>query len=61
MPTGEWPFEEIAIDCIGEVPESAGYNAILVVTDRFTKVQYYISAKTTWTAEDVANSFINDI
>ena len=61
MPTGERPFEEIAMDFIGELPESEGFDAILVVTYRFTKVQYYIPAKTTWTAEDVANSYINDI
>ena len=46
---------------VGELPESEAFNAILVVTDRFTKVQYYIPAKTTWTAEDVADSYINDI
>ena len=61
MPTGQRPFEEIAIDFVGELPESESFNAILVVTDRFTKVQHYIPAKTTWTAEDVANSYINDI
>ena len=47
MPTGERPFEEIARDFVGELPESEGFNAILVVTNRFTKVQYYIPAKTT--------------
>ena len=36
MPTGERPFEEIAMDFVGELPESEGFNAILVVTDRFT-------------------------
>ena len=38
MPIGERPFEEIAIDFVEELPESEGFNAILVVTDRFTKV-----------------------
>ena len=61
MPTGEHPFEEIAMDFVGELPESEGFNAILVVTDRFTKVQHYIPAKTTWTAEDVANGNITDL
>ena len=61
MPTGERSFEEIALDFVGELPESEGFNAILVVTDRFIKVQHYITAKTTWTAGDVANSYINDI
>ena len=37
MPIEERPFEEIAMDFVGELPESEGFNAILVVTDRFTK------------------------
>ena len=61
MPTGERPFEEIEMDFVGELPESEGFNTILVVTDPFTKVQDYIPAKTTWTAEDVAHSYMNDI
>ena len=61
MPTGERPFEEIAMDFMGELPESAGFNTILVDTDRFTTVQHYMPAKTTWTAEDVADSYVNDI
>ena len=38
IPTGERPFEEIVLDLDGELPESEGFNAILVVTDRFPKV-----------------------
>ena len=60
MLTGERPFEEIAIDLAGGLPESEGLNAILVVTDRFTKVQHYLPAYTTWTAADVANAYINE-
>ena len=61
MPSRERPLEEIAIDFVGELLESESFNATLVVTDRFTKVQHYIPAKTTWTAEDVADSYINGI
>ena len=59
--TRERLFEEIAIDFIGELLESEDFNAILIVTDQFTKVLHYIPVKTTWTAEEVANSYINDI
>jgi len=61
MPTGERSFEEIAMDFVGELPKSEGFNAILVVTNRFTKVQHYIPAKTTWTVSDVAAIYINEI
>ena len=46
MPTGERHFEEIAMDFVGELPESEGFNAILLVRDRFTKVQHDIPAIT---------------
>ena len=39
MPTGVRPWEEIAIDIVRELPESDGWNAILVITDKFTKMQ----------------------
>ena len=61
IPTGEHPFEEIAMDFVGQLPESEGFNAILVVTDRFTKVLHYIVVKTTWTAADVPDSYVNNI
>ena len=61
MPTRECPLEKIAVDFVAELPESEAFNAILFVTDQCTKVQHYSSAKTTCTAEDVADSYINDI
>ena len=61
MPPGKRPWEEIAMDFVGELPESEGYNAILVITDQFTKMQRYIPVRTTWTAIDVANAYINEI
>ena len=61
MPTAECHLEEIAMDMIGESPESEGFHAILVVTDWFTKLQHYISRKTTWAAADVTNAYIHQI
>jgi len=61
MLTGKCLFEEIAMDFVAELPESEGFNAILVIIDRFTKVQHYILAKTMWTIEDVANIYITEI
>ena len=61
MLTGERRFKDIAMDFVGELPESKGFNAILVVMNRFTKVQHYMAAKTSWIAEDIADSYINDI
>ena len=46
------------MDFIGELPESEGYNAILVIINQFTKMQHYIPVHTNWTAEDVGNAYI---
>ena len=40
MPREERPIKEIAMDFVRELPESEGFNAILVVIDRITKVQH---------------------
>ena len=61
MPTGERPFAEIAIDFVDKLPESKGFHAILVVRNRFTKVQPYLPAKTSRTAADGASEYINEI
>ena len=61
MLTEERPFEEIAMDFVAELPESEGLHAILVVTERFTKVQHCLAAKTTCIAADAANAYINEI
>ena len=47
VPIGEHLFKEIAMDFVRELPESEHFNTILLVRDWFTKVQNYISAKTT--------------
>ena len=60
MPRGERPFADVEMDFGGGLPESECYNTILVVTDWFDKVQYYILAKTTCTMEEVADSDINN-
>ena len=60
-PTGEQHFEEIAMNLVGELPESKGFNTIVVVTDQFTKVQHYILPKTSHSANDITNAYIKDI
>ena len=61
MPTRTIPFQEITMDFVDELPDSEGFNAILVITDRCTEMQIYIPAKTTWTSEDVANAYLCEV
>ena len=61
MPTRKYHFQEITIDVATELPESEDFNAILVVADWFAKGEYYMEAKTTCIADNIADSYINDI
>ena len=40
---------------------SEGYNAILVVIDRLTKMRHFIPTNTTASAETVADLFVNHV
>src|ERR1700723_1070035 len=40
------PWEHISIDLIGPLPESQGYNAVLVIVDRFSKMIILIATNT---------------
>ena len=48
------PWEIVSIDLIGPLPESAGYDGILVIVDRFSKMAHYIPINMNITAQGVA-------
>ena len=58
---GERLLQQIVMHFVGELQESEGNNAILVVTDPLAKVQYYILSTKTITAADFADAYINNI
>jgi hypothetical protein len=44
----EWKWEEITMDFIVALPRTqSGYDSILVIVDRLTKVAHFIPVKTT--------------
>ena len=56
---GALPFQTISMDFIVKLPESAGYNSILTITDHdFTKMLIAIPCRETITAEGVAELFL---
>jgi len=48
------PWETIAMDIIGPLPESKGYNAILVITEYLTKMKILVPCTTEITSAGVA-------
>jgi hypothetical protein len=54
LPIPESPWKFISYDYIPDLPKSNGFNAILVVVDRFTKMAHFIPACTDDTADIAA-------
>jgi len=48
------PWNDLSMDFITGLPESGGYNAILVVVDRLTKMVYFLPCRDSYSAEDIA-------
>ncbi|KAF8747242.1 hypothetical protein RHS01_11373 [Rhizoctonia solani] len=59
VPAGPW--EDISYDFIVKFPKCKGYDSILVVVDRFSKMMHLVPCKETATAEDVAQMFLEHV
>jgi hypothetical protein len=59
VPRGAW--EEITMDFIEGLPKSEGFDIILVVVDRFTKFAHFLPLKHPFTAQKVAQVFLDQI
>ena len=54
-------WEVISVDTIGELPESKGYNTILVVVDRLSKHIHTVPTVTTVNSAGVARLFLEHV
>jgi hypothetical protein len=58
----EWKWEEIAMDFIVGLPRTqSGYDSILVIIDRLTKVAHFIPVKTTYSGPQLAELYMSRI
>ena len=55
------PWKAITIDFITGFPNSEGYDAVLVIVDRFTKYSLFIECKKDCSASDLAQIFIKRV
>ena len=61
IPATTLPWKSISMDFITGLPQSASYNAILTVVDRFTKMAHFIPCHKKITALELAPLFIREI
>ncbi|WP_369008136.1 transposase family protein, partial [Bacillus sp. SRB_331] len=55
LPIPSHPWSSISMDFIVKLPKSAGFDSILVVVDRYTKMAHFIPCNETVTSCDLAN------
>ena len=61
LPVPQRPWSSISMDFIEQLPESEGYDSILVVVCRLTKAALFIPTTTTLTATQFAKLFIANV
>jgi hypothetical protein len=59
VPEGHW--ETISVDFIVELPESGGYDAIMVVVDSAGKWSHFVETVTTVMATGAANLYLHNV
>ncbi|KAJ0444029.1 putative nucleotidyltransferase, Ribonuclease H [Helianthus annuus] len=61
LPTPVTIFSDISMDFIGGLPNSQGYDSILVIVDRLTKYGHFIPLKHPYTAVKVAQVVMDNV
>ena len=61
IPIPQQPFEVVTMDFIMDLPQSEGYNAVLVIVDKLTKYAHFIPCTTQINEEETAKLFHNYI
>lgn len=61
LPIPKRPWAVVSLDFIEGLPKSGGYNAILVVVDKFCKYAHFVPLRHPFTALDIAKTFMHEI
>lgn len=61
LPIPSAPWKSISMDHIVDLPVADGFNCILVVVDRLTKMAHFIPARKTDTSRQLARQFLTNV
>ncbi|KAH0614661.1 uncharacterized protein H6S33_000297 [Morchella sextelata] len=61
MPIPDGPWRDVSMDFVTDLPESDGYNAILVVVDRLTKMRHLIPTTKEADSKGVVRLYIDNV
>lgn len=61
LPIPETPWDTISVDFIVELPQSEGYDAVMVVVDSLTKRAHFLPTFTTLSASGTAQLFTRHV
>lgn len=61
LPIAQQPWQEVSMDFVARLPESEGFDAVLVVVDRLTRMRHLIPCHTTANSEDVAKLYLRNV
>jgi hypothetical protein len=57
LPIPDRAWQDLSMDFITHLPESNGFDAILVIVDRLTKMKHFVACRGTCDAEEVSRLF----
>nr|AAS66950.1 polyprotein [Melampsora lini] len=61
LPIPQGPWQDICYDLITDLPLSDGFDSILTVVDRLTKMAHFISCKKSMNSDDLAELMIKEV
>ena len=61
LPIPEGPWKSISLDFITDLPSSKGFDAILTVVDRYTKMAHFLPCTKTISSQETANLILREI
>ncbi len=61
LPIPERPWESVSMDFMVSLPPSKGFDAIMVVVDRFSKMAHFIPTKDEATVQEIGRLFFTHV